>query len=304
MKNRMALHGVLIILLSSFFFVSTAESAQIFITEFTPDTIRRGNLDGTGLEIIVSGLNNPTGIDVDGTANKIYWSDKGNSLIKRSDFNGGNIEILRSDIAANGIALDVGSSIMYWVTGAGEMQRANMDGTGDIETILTGLGDSRFIELDLINNKIYWTDFANSKIRRANLDGVGGAEDVFTGLNEPNGVTLDLDAGKIYYTETILDRIVRRNLDGSGAIEVLVTGLNFPSDVKLDFVNGKLWWVDGPNGVVQRTNFDGSGGAETMFSGISPTAIASVNFSTSAVPEPLSLVLLFSSLLGLIWKKR
>ncbi|MDE0397703.1 MAG: putative Ig domain-containing protein [Candidatus Poribacteria bacterium] len=87
-----------------------------------------------------------------------------------------------------------------------------------------GWGNVESIELDLINNKIYWTNAADSKIQRANLDG-SHIEDLITtsdGLIHPVTLALDIEREKMYWSDFTADRIQRSNLDGSN-IENLIT---------------------------------------------------------------------------------
>ena len=60
-----------------------------------------------------------------------------------------------------------------------------------------GISNPRSIALDLINSKMYWTDFGTEKIQRANLDGSNVEDLVTTGLSDPNGIALDLINSKM-----------------------------------------------------------------------------------------------------------
>ena len=140
-------------------------------------------------------------------------------------------------------------SQMYW-TSAGRIQRANLDGS-NIEDLVTGLGWTRDLALDVAGGKMYWTTGAG-RIQRANLDG-SNIEDLVTGLDFPVHLALDVARGKMYWSNA--GRIQRANLDGSN-IEDLVTGLDSPSGPVLDVVGGKMYWTS--VGRIQRANLDGS----------------------------------------------
>uniref|UniRef100_A0ACD5GWN9 Uncharacterized protein n=1 Tax=Desertifilum tharense IPPAS B-1220 TaxID=1781255 RepID=A0ACD5GWN9_9CYAN len=63
---------------------------------------------------------------------------------------------------------------MYWTDDTtNRIQRANLDGTGVENLIVSGLDRPRAIALDLFNDKIYWVDSGRDIIERANLDGTG-----------------------------------------------------------------------------------------------------------------------------------
>ena len=55
-----------------------------------------------------------------------------------------------------------------------------------------GISNPRSIALDLINSKMYWTDFGTEKIQRANLDGSNVEDLVTTGLSFPFGIALEV----------------------------------------------------------------------------------------------------------------
>ena len=148
---------------------------------------------------------------------------------------------------------------MYWTTGEGKIQRANLkDGSG-VEDLVTGLGYPHSIALDVAASKMYWTHSnwqdlwagkKTSKIQRANLDG-SSVEDLVTELVNPYGIALDVAAGKMYWAHNDTSpadifagkeydktgKIQRANLDGSG-IEDLVTELDWPADIALDLAVG------------------------------------------------------------------
>lgn len=129
------------------------KNSKMYWTDNRRDTIQRANLDGSGVEDIVTGLNSPYGITIDSTNDKIYWTDRGTRKI----------------------------------------QRANLDGSGIEDLIVgSGLVEPKAIALDLVRGKMYWVDETTCKVQRANLDG-SGIEDLVTGLVEPPGFALQIE---------------------------------------------------------------------------------------------------------------
>ena len=61
-----------------------------------PHSIWRANLDGSGVEAIVtSGLNTPSGIAVNSAEGKVYWTDAGfEDEIQRANLDGSGVEDL------------------------------------------------------------------------------------------------------------------------------------------------------------------------------------------------------------------
>ncbi len=145
------------------------------------------------------------------------------------------------------------------IGGEGKIQRVNLDGS-EMEDVVTGLGEPRWMALSVFLGKMYWTDRGTGKIQRANLDG-SNVEDLITGLNDPGAIALDIFTGKMYWADHYgTNRRVRRaNLDGTD-IEDLSAGINAWYNFALDIPGGKIYWADSPinNYIIHRANLDGS----------------------------------------------
>lgn len=133
-------------------------NGKMYWTGSTPggSKIFRANLDGSSMQVLVTGLVSASGIALDTIQGKMYWTDRG----------------------------------------ASKIQRANLDGSQVEDFITTGLIEPVRIALDLIVRQIYWTEAApgDFMIFRANLDGPGGNA-LVTGLSSPSGIALQLPAG-------------------------------------------------------------------------------------------------------------
>ena len=157
-------------------------------------SIRRANLDGSGMEDIVTGLNYPYGMAFDYQAKKMYWINQGSLKIQRANLNGTNVEdvaALDNSSYAFSIAIDPIAQKLYWSDpGIQAINRANLDGS-DIEKyqpVRSHFADST-IAIDAASRSIYWSDFLNFNDKlfyRGNLDGdanaVPIANDVATGI--------------------------------------------------------------------------------------------------------------------------
>lgn len=151
--------------------------------------IRRSNLNGTGVERLVFGGNNPYGIAV--LRGKMYWTDGGN--VQRANLDGTGVEnVWWSSTRVAGIA--VSRDRMYWTasTGGVAIRRANLDGTS-VETLVDGVAYG----IAISNDKMYWTSGAGS-IQRANLDGTS-IETLVSGLRDPRSIVLH--GGRMYWIE-------------------------------------------------------------------------------------------------------
>ena len=100
--------------------------------------IRRANLDGTGVEDVITGTNTPLGIALDLTNSHIYWT---------SDYHG-----------------------------AAKIKRANLDGTG-VQDLITGLNAPTSIGLKLVSSssgEIRYVPFKSKYVLMALMAVLGG----------------------------------------------------------------------------------------------------------------------------------
>ena len=129
---------LMIILVGS---ASAQSSGYIYWVE--PTKIRRANLDGTGVQDMVAGISNGTGIALDLTNNYFYWAETGNDMIRRADLDGTNDLTVNIPGGVNNpftVALDLINNHIYWTEanlepGAGAVRRANLDGTDPVDHI-------------------------------------------------------------------------------------------------------------------------------------------------------------------------
>jgi len=247
---------------------------KMYWTDEGTQKIQRANLDGTGVEdLVTTGLSYPQGIALDVAAGKMYWTDRGTLKIQRANLDGSSVEDLVTTglIIPSGIALDLAAGKIYWTDrGTLKIQRANLDGSSVEDLVTTGIYFARDIALDVAAGKMYWTDQGTQKIQRANLDGTS-VEDLVTGLSNLFGIALDVAAGKMYWTDVGTNKIQRANLDGTGVEDLVTTGLSAIVDIALDVAAGKMYWSDLGIDKIQRANLDGSSVEDLVTTGLSYT---------------------------------
>ena len=238
--------------------IAIGQPVKIYWIDVDSRKIQRANLDGSGVEDLVEGLDFPFDLALDVAAGKMYWTDFHTNKIQRANLDGSGVEDLFEGLNhPRDIALDVAAGKMYWTTlDSRKIQRANLDGS-EVEDLFEGLYYPYDIALDVAVGKIYWVDEASGKMQRANLDG-SEVEYLVEGLAPIGAIALDVAAGKMYWTTLDLGKIWRANLDGS-EVEDLVEGLYAPYDLALDVAVGKMYWVDRASGKMQRANLGGSG---------------------------------------------
>jgi DNA-binding beta-propeller fold protein YncE len=243
---------------------------KMYWTDISTDTIKRANLEGSGVESLftTSGpppSSSPLGIALDLAGGKMYWTEDETDIesgkIRRANLDGSGAEELITTglINPRGIALDVSGGKMYWTdSDTNKIQRASLDGSGAEELITTGLIYPRGIALDVSGGKMYWTDPGTDKIQRANLDGNEVEDLITTGLSNPECIALDLVAEKMYWTDSGADKIQRANLDGNEVEDLITTGLSNPGGISLDLTTEKMYWADSGTDKLQRSDLDGS----------------------------------------------
>jgi hypothetical protein len=230
------------------------------------------NVNGTGRTIVVSQANvgDPTAVEVDPVAGKIYWHDQSpSSRIRRANLNGTGVEtFVASSGFASTISLDPYHGKIYWpnfdVSGTlRQIERINLDGTGrEIVIPQASAGEPIAIKVDGLNEKIYWFDQANNRIMRANLDGTGITIFV-AGSGFASQIDIDPVNGKMYWPNFDVvagtGRIESINLDGTGrGIVIPQSSAVDPVAITLDVPNGKIYWYTQTPSSIRRANLNGT----------------------------------------------
>lgn len=220
------------------------EADKMYFTDLVGSStgqVMRANLDGTGFEVLVSGLGAPAFIDLDIAGGKMYWASFLNmpetDRIQRANLDGTELEDLVTGISAPmGFGLDLVNGKMYWTELTDrKIRRADLDGTNIEDIVLDNLAVD--VAIDNVNSKLYWTDGdqtgTNAKVMRADLDGLN-PQVLVSGLNNVGGIALDLAADKMYWVDTGTEKIQRANLDGTNVEDLVTTGLMNLAGIAVD----------------------------------------------------------------------
>uniref|UniRef100_A0AAX7SHF4 Low-density lipoprotein receptor-related protein 4 n=1 Tax=Astatotilapia calliptera TaxID=8154 RepID=A0AAX7SHF4_ASTCA len=162
---------------------------KLYYTDVTLDVIRRANLDGSGMETVISqGLKTTDGLAVDWVARNMYWTDTGRNTI----------------------------------------EVARLDGTSRKVLVNNSLDEPRAIAVFPSKGFLFWTDWGHiAKIERSHLDGSDRKVLINTDLGWPNGLTLDYDTRRIFWVDAHLDRIESSDLNGK-LRQVLISPVSHP----------------------------------------------------------------------------
>lgn len=145
---------------------------KVYWAATNDNKIQRANLDGTGVEDVVTGLSGPEFIALDLDNSKVYWTEPGAGKIRRANLDGTEVEDSVTGLTKpTGIALDIALGKVYWTDFTdGTVQRANLNGTS-VRDVVTGLVEPTGMALDIVGGKVYWGTF-DSKIQRADMPAV------------------------------------------------------------------------------------------------------------------------------------
>ena len=221
--------------------------------------IMRSDLDGRNMITIVppGGTFTPKQLQLEKRSGKLYWSDREGMRVMRANLDGTQIETLVDTSGGDsrpgsdqtkwciGIAVDPCGGKFYWTqkggsnAGLGRIFRANIQtphdqsagNRTDIELLYDNLPEPIDLDLDPVNQKLYWTDRGDSPrgntVNRAPMDAKSGIREepeiLFTHLMEGIGLALDLKGGRMFMTD-FGGSVYSANLDGSNR-QTLLTAL-------------------------------------------------------------------------------
>jgi hypothetical protein len=230
-------------------------------------------LDGSGTVTTVKNLAGMSGVGIayDKTTNKIFTSDfydadTPNGRILRMNLDGTGLDtIARGILDPYGIALDEAAGKVYWVDDAGNVSRANYDGSSpEIGLVTITDGWLRSIALDVENSKMYFYDVNAENLYVANLDGTNPTV-LIPGVYG-YAIQIDTENNKIYFDDQNTPGLQRANLDGTGIESVDATDTRIYGIV-IDYDTEKLYWSARDAGEIYRANLDGTG-RETLKTGL------------------------------------
>jgi len=201
--------------------------------------------------------------------NNIIWTDSDSGEVnKASADNGNNFQILASGQPnVRGVAVHQASGLIFFTVKSVNdiifIKSMKLDGT-NLTTILDstndGLTDPNNIVVDVLNNKIIWTEPSIRKIFTANLDGTAKTQILAEGPSSSTiiGLAIDTNINKLYYTTLVFNGIVIKNanLDGSNKSTVkTITGSQL-LNLKIDSFRRNLYITVGSSNSIKKMNLD------------------------------------------------
>lgn len=244
---------------------------ELFYIEYNNSIIKKLTLDGSGTTGSVLDIAGKAGagMAIDAVHQKIYFSDfevTGSGNIWQMNYDGTGLTSIASNLVdPYGVAVDPAGGKVYWVDDAGNVSRANLDGSSpEIGLVNIPAGQMRAISLDVENNKMYFYEVNIEILYVANLDG-SNVTQLITGAYG-YGVLVDTVNDKLYYDDQNANKLYQCNLDGSGKVAIDSDGTRVYG-MAIDHAENKIYWSGRDNGKLFRANLDGTN-PETLKSGL------------------------------------
>ncbi|XP_076114053.1 low-density lipoprotein receptor-related protein 4-like [Mytilus galloprovincialis] len=187
------------------------QKQKMYFTDVHLDVVRRANLDGTGLQSVVSeNLETTDGLAVDWIANNLFWTDTGRDVIEVSSTDGTNRKsLITEDLdEPRAIALYPQKGLLYWTDWGSppKIEKAYMDGSNRKIIIKTDLGFPNGLSVDFKAKRLYWVDARLDKIETSDLMG----QNRVTLINHvPHPFGLTVYGPHIYWTDWQSEKIER-----------------------------------------------------------------------------------------------
>ena len=205
-------------------------------------SIRRANLDGSGVETLITGLQDPFDLALDLFEHKMYWTDLQGGTIKRAGLDGDNVETLITGLEAPAdIALDM---YLDYIDDPCPTCAPNIQPVPHPP-------DSRSAAKSASHSphsvgapaRMYWTDRRAGTIQQADLDGTN-VETLVTGIGSPAGLFVSWGT-TMFWADRDTGTIQWAGLSGSN-VETIVTGAENVITIAPhgDFPYGDLLWIE------------------------------------------------------------
>lgn len=163
----------------------------------------------------------PSGLAVDATNRKLYWSDFNGSRVRRSELDGSSpAEVLSGVNSPSALSVDATNGKVYLLTyNNTRIVRFDLDGT-NAQTIAMNLGGLGVgLAVDVSGGKLYFST-RGSSLYVARLDGSDVTE-LLTAQTSVHGLAIDPAGGRIYWADWLGQAIRRADLaDGGNPTDV------------------------------------------------------------------------------------
>ena len=146
----------------------------------------------------------------------------------------------------------------YWLdlksNGVREIQRARLDGSRMVETVVTysEFYKGYYFALDPDGDYVYWLDGTADKVRRKLADGSGSVEDlVSSGISSPSRIVVD--DSYVYWSDNTLNTIKKAETSGSHTVTTIANSSDGVDTVTAIGLYGNyLYWTEASGASVRQ----------------------------------------------------
>ncbi|XP_067144345.1 low-density lipoprotein receptor-related protein 4-like [Centruroides vittatus] len=141
-----------------------------------------------------------------------------------------------------------------------DIRRISLDVSylADVVLPIKNLDNVIALDVDSVEEKIYWSDNGLDKIQRSNLDGTHVEDIVIHGLDTVDGLAVDFHGRKIYWTDSGHNSIEVCELNGKFQKVLIWENLDSPRAITLIYQMGYMYWTDWGNiPRIERADMDG-----------------------------------------------
>lgn len=199
----------------------------------------KGEVNGTAVPVISTGLKTPDGIAVDWIYHNIYWTDTGYNTIEVASEDGSMKKILvDKDLdEPRSIAVDPRNGWLYfsdWGTRP-KIERIGMDGNLNSRTTIVkdNIQWPNGLCLDYANEKVYWIDAKLKSIFAADLDGTNVKRILHNAEQILHPFSLTIFEDYVYWTDWSSEAIRKVHKFTGEEYTQLALGLRSPMDIKV-----------------------------------------------------------------------
>ncbi|KDR08547.1 Low-density lipoprotein receptor-related protein 6 [Zootermopsis nevadensis] len=146
---------------------------------------------------------------------------------------------------------------LYWTDDeARALQRAQLDGSGQENLIVTEVEHPDGVAVDWVARNLYWTDTGTDRIEVARLTGASRKVLINEDLYEPRAIAVAPEKGWMFWSDWNEKdpKIERAALDGSSRIRLIDKELGWPNGIALDLQRDKIYWCDAKTDKIEVAN--------------------------------------------------
>ena len=214
--------------------------------------------DDTLISLIPIVTSRPRRIRYDKKYHNLYWSDSHNGSIFKSDTTGSNLEVIFQDNTLSPFGFGFDNNLLFFTEiDSGVIYKYDLLADTLVQ-IVSGLQSPKDLEIDTLNNKLFWIEQTSGKL--SSCDYFGNNLDLLIDSTELafSCFAIDFDNSKIYLAEFLNDNIIVLDLNNDTIFNLPNIVSGFMVDLKLDPNENQLYWIEAGVQEIRKYNLLGS----------------------------------------------